>query len=186
MESLYIKNMVCERCITVVESIFLANGVKPLRLLLGEVHVESKMNDIDLVEIAHDLEGHGFELIDQSSPILVLKIKAALTELFSNHEIPDDFRLSSFLSKKFPYDYSHMSRIFSSHEDDTIEHFIIKLRIEKAKELLSYQEHNISEIAYKIGYASAAHFSRQFKKMVGDSPSDYRKNPSPRQSLARL
>lgn len=87
------------------------------------------------------------------------------------------------MTEKFPYDYSHLSRVFSQHEKDTIEHYVIKLRIEKAKELLTYKDQNVSEVAYRIGYASAAHFSRQFKKIVGLSPSRYQDNPTERKSL---
>ena len=178
--------MVCERCITIVKGIFEVNGYKPTAVSLGEVQVAKQINGPDLLSIASELNGHGFELIDQSSPVLVLKIKAALTSLFASNEISEDFKISRYLTEQLSYDYSHMSRVFSHHEEDTIEHFVIKLRIEKAKELLTYNDYNVSEIAYKLGYVSAAHFSRQFKKIVGDSPSEYRKNPSLRKSLGEL
>ena len=128
----------------------------------------------------------GFELLDSDTPILVSKIKSVLIEFFSQNVIPEDFKLSSFLLEKFPYDYSHMSRVFSHHEKDTIEHFLIMLRIERAKELLSYKNQNVSEVAYRLGYASVAHFSRQFKSKVGISPSQYQNNPSNRKSLEDL
>ena len=178
--------MVCDRCITIVKGIFEENSHSPNTVLLGEVQLAGKIDKIDLNQIEKELKNHGFELIDQSSPILVLKIKAALTSLYNGNEISEDFKLSSYLAEQLPYDYSHMSRVFSHHEGDTIEHFVIKLRIEKAKELLTYNDFNVSEIAYKLGYVSAAHFSRQFKKIVGESPSEYRKNPSLRKSLGEL
>ena len=90
------------------------------------------------------------------------------------------------MTEKFPFDYSHLSRVFSHHEKDTIEHYLIRLRIEKAKELLTYKDYNVSEVAYNLGYASAAHFSRQFKKMVGISPSVFQKNPIGRKSLENI
>ena len=136
--------------------------------------------------IEEDLKSEGFELIYDTQPVLVTRMKTALVEVFSQEEVSEKFKLSSFLTKIFPYDYSHLSRLFSHHEQDTIEQFVIRLRIEKAKELLTYKDQNISEIAYKIGYSSAAHFSRQFKKLVGVSPSQYRQNPTERKSIGKL
>jgi len=137
----------------------------------------------ELLKITAELKAKGFELIDSSTPILVTKIKSAIVTLFSQNEISEKFKLSTFLTEKFPYDYSHLSRVFSQHEKDTIEHYLIRLRIEKAKELLSYNDKSVSEVAYSLGYASAAHFSRQFKKMVGQSPSVYQNNPKGRLGL---
>lgn len=175
--------MVCDRCISSVQKVFENNGIHPINVSLGEVIVKDELPLAELAIIGRELQSHGFEIIDGSTPILITKIKTALVTLFSQNEIPEEFKLSTFLTKKFPYDYSHLSRIFSQHEKDTIEHYLIKLRIEKAKELLTYKDQNISEVAYKLGYASAAHFSRQFKKLVGVSPSVYKSNPKGRKSL---
>lgn len=178
--------MVCDRCIKSVEKIFKIHSVTTMKVLLGEVHVEMVVPEMMLNEIEKALKVEGFELIDADTPILVVKIKSSLIDLFNQNEISEDFKLSTFLTDKFPYDYSHLSRVFSHHEKDTIEHYMIRLRIEKAKELLTYKNHNVSEVAYKLGYASAAHFSRQFKKIVGVSPSIYQNNPSNRISLEDL
>lgn len=175
--------MVCDRCIRTVENIFDNNGIVPVQTTLGEVKISNPLLPTVLISIGNDLTSEGFELVDSSTPVLVTKIKAALVNLFGQNEIPEEFKLSTFLTKKFPYDYSHLSRVFSHHEKDTIEHYLIRLRIEKAKELLTYKDNNVSEIAYKLGYASAAHFSRQFKKLVGVSPSVFQRNPSGRKSL---
>ena len=175
--------MVCDRCIRTVEKIFDNNGIVPVQTTLGEVKIKNPLLPTVLIGIGHDLTSEGFELVDSSTPILVTKIKAALVKLFGQNEIPEEFKLSTFLTKKFPYDYSHLSRVFSHHEQDTIEHYLIRLRIEKAKELLTYKDNNVSEVAYKLGYASAAHFSRQFKKLVGISPSVFQSDPNGRKSL---
>ena len=175
--------MVCDRCIRTVEKVFLDKGIVPIRTTLGEVEIKNPLLSLELVGIGSALTSEGFELIDSSTPVLVTKIKAALVTLFGQNEIPEEFKLSTFLTEKFPYDYSHLSRVFSNHEKDTIEHYLIRLRIEKAKELLSYKDDNVSEIAYSLGYASAAHFSRQFKKLVGESPSVFQSRPSGRKSL---
>lgn len=175
--------MVCDRCIRTVERIFEVNGVVPIRTSLSEVEIKSPLLPMELTNIDDALKVEGFEFIDSSTPVLVTKIKAALITLYGQNEIPEEFKLSTFLTKKFPYDYSHLSRVFSHHEKDTIEHYLIRLRIEKAKKLLTYKETNVSEIAYSLGYASAAHFSRQFKKMVGVSPSVFQRSPIGRKSL---
>lgn len=175
--------MVCDRCIRTVERIFVAKSIVPLSVSLGEVEIKNPLLPLVLTNIDNELKAEGFELIDSSTPVLVTKIKAALVTLFGQNEIPEEFKLSTFLTEKFPYDYSHLSRVFSQHQKDTIEHYLIRLRIEKAKELLTYKDNNVSEVAYNLGYASAAHFSRQFKKMVGVSPSVYQNKPNGRKSL---
>ncbi|MBT8231272.1 MAG: AraC family transcriptional regulator [Bacteroidia bacterium] len=183
METIYIKNMVCDRCIASVRKIFEAKDIQPIEVSLGEVIYNEIIPNSVLAKIEDELKLQGFQLIEGDTPVLVTKIKSAIINLFNQNEIAESFKLSSFLTSKFPYDYSHISRIFSNHEKDTIEHFLIKVRIEKAKELLTYKDHNVSEVAYKLGYVSASHFSRQFKNLVGMAPSAYQNNPSGRKSL---
>ncbi len=175
--------MVCDRCIISVRQIFNNQGFETLNVSLGEVQVKEPISELDLASIDNKLRLIGFQIIDSKTPVLVIKIKSALVALYNQQEISEDFKLSTFLTEKFPYDYSHLSRVFSSHEKDTIEHYVIKLRIEKAKELLTYRDENVSEVAYRLGYSSAAHFSRQFKKLVGVSPSKYQDDPTQRKSL---
>lgn len=178
--------MVCDRCIESVRKIFLRHGKTPGNVILGEVNTKEAIDKDEIAAIDIDLRAVGFSVIDRTTPILVQRIKTALIDLFSRNEVVDGFRLSSFLTEKFPYDYSHMSRVFSHHEEGTIEQYVIKLRIERAKELLTNMDLNISEVAYRLGYASAAHFSRQFKKIVGLSPSVFRNDPRDRKSLQDL
>ncbi|MDF1696137.1 MAG: AraC family transcriptional regulator [Saprospiraceae bacterium] len=186
MKTIHIKNMVCARCILSVKAIFEKYDVIPRHVDLGTVKVDQPLEEHVLGQINQDLQKIGFQIIDKKSPILVSNIKSALIELYRKEDIPEDFKLSTFLTQKFPYDYSHLSRVFSQNERNTIEQYAIQLRIEKAKELLSYAELNISQIAYNLGYASVPHFSRQFKKLVGVSPSEFRKNPETRTSLENL
>jgi AraC-like DNA-binding protein len=186
MEKLFIKNMVCDRCISSIVRILDMNSIDYMSVTLGEVILERPLYEVQYINLSNVLKEVGFEIVDSTSPVLVLKIKASLISLFGKNEFPEKFKLSNFLTQKFPYDYSHLSRVFSSHENDTIEQYLINLRIEKAKELLSYKERNIGEVAYSLGYASAAHFSRQFKKIVGRTPTEFQSNPSDRKSLREL
>ena len=183
MEVVYIKNMVCDRCIQSVRNTFEKIDVHPTEVKLGEVHLKALPSTEHMISLKVALVETGFEWIENEVPILVTKIKSALIELFDQDDIEEEFKLSTYLTGKFPYDYSHLSRVFSNHEKDTIEHFLIKLRVEKAKEYLSYKNRNVSEVAYQLGYASVAHFSRQFKKMVGMTPSKYQQNPTDRKSI---
>jgi len=175
--------MVCDRCITSVRKIFEKFGIHPSEVKLGIVKVNESISTKTMMSIDKDLNEIGFHLVNNTTPVLVNKVKSALIELFNQNEIPEGFKLSTFLSDKFPYDYSHISRVFSQNQHYTIEHYLIELRIEKAKELLLFKDMNISEVAYKLGYSSNAHFSRQFKKLVGVSPSIYQSNPTGRRSL---
>lgn len=178
--------MVCDRCIRTVERIFEENNIPVKNVTLGEAIIENQIATNQLVVIEEQFNSEGFELIDSSIPILVSKIKTALVTLFAKGSIPESFKLSTYLSEKFSYDYSHLSRVFSHHEKDTIEQYLIRLRIEKAKELLTYKDNNVSEVAYNLGYSSVAHFSRQFKDKVGVSPSVYQNKPTGRKSLEDL
>ena len=117
--------MVCDRCIASVKQIFEAYGYRTMKVTLGEVvlNVDIKKSDLPIIE--QKLKLVGFELLDNTTPILVNKIKGALISLFNLEEINEDFKLSTYLTEKFPYDYSHLSRVFSHSEKDTIEHFLI-------------------------------------------------------------
>ena len=183
MELIFIKNMVCDRCILSVKGIFEKQRINPIDVKLGVVTVNQTISHLAMESIDADLKEVGFQLVDNATPVLVNNIKSALIGLFNKNEIPEGFKLSTFLSEKFPYDYSHISRVFSHNQNYTIEHYLIELRIEKAKELLLFKDINISEVAFKLGYSSNAHFSRQFKKLVGISPSKYQNNPTERRSL---
>lgn len=174
--------MVCDQCISSVKKILASNNIIPYAVSLGEVEIEKPLSSKERSSIKIGLTSKGYKLIDNHTPILVTKIKSALVTLFDQNEIPEEFKLSTFLCEKFSYDYSHLSRVFSHHEKDTIEHYLIWLRIEKAKELLSYKNTKVTVIAYKLGYASIAHFSRQFKEKVGVAPSIFQNNPSGKSS----
>ncbi len=178
--------MVCDRCISSIVRILDMNSIDYMSVTLGEVILERPLDESQYINFSSVLKEEGFEIIDSTSPVLILKIKASLISLFGKNEFPKKFKLSTFLTEKFPYDYSHLSRVFSSHEKDTIEQYFINLRIEKAKELLSYKDKNIGEVAYSLGYTSTAHFSRQFKKIVGKTPKDFQSNPSDRKSIREL
>ncbi|GAL86533.1 AraC family transcriptional regulator [Sporocytophaga myxococcoides] len=171
---LYIKNMVCNRCIKVVREELekLSVNVKDIRL--GEVIINSP-NEPNMTKIKEVLEENGFELLEDKKIKLVEKIKTLLIDQIHHHEGELEVNYSEFLSKEIGKDYHTLSNLFSSIENLTIEKFIILQKIEKVKEYLIYNELTLSELAYKLGYSSVAHLSNQFKQITGFSPSEFKK-----------
>lgn len=169
---LLIKNMVCGRCITVVKEILVAEGVTAKEITLGEAEIEETLSPEQRVSLARRLQEEGFELLDDPRSQLVEQIRIAVLEwVRTNNERP---KLSDYLSRYLNKDYSTLSKLFSEVRGITIERFSIQHRIEYAKELLCYSQLSTSEIAYKLGYSSQAHFSSQFKQVTGMTPKAFR------------
>ena len=174
-EKIYIKSMVCNRCIMVVRHEFEKAGIKPVDVKMGEVELTRKPNDSQLQRINSSLKDLGFEILDNQKQKLIERIKNLLIEKIQAGEIEEHFVLSNFLSKKLNKEYSQISRLFSEVEGITIEQFFILQKTEKVKEWIAYDELNLSEIAWKLGYSSVAHLSAQFKKVTGLAPSHVKK-----------
>ncbi len=174
-ETIYIKNMVCPRCIVAVRKVFTDQHVAVDSVQLGEVFV-TKSPGLDTLElIRNDLEAQGFELLNPGKSAIISKIKSTIIEQihYSTEQLTVNF--STFLSGKLNQDYSSLSRLFSSVEGVTIEKFITSQKIEKVKELLFYDELTLSQIAYQLDYSSVAHLSAQFKKETGMTPTSFKK-----------
>ncbi len=170
---LYIKNMVCDRCKTTVERLLRKHGAKIIAVQLGKVAFEAP-EEFELELFDRELTANGFELIKNPEVKLVEDLKISLLELL-NQSNPDK-NLSVYLSKRLGKEYSGMSKIFKKIEGYTLEKYFIRLKIEKAKELIQMQELSFSEIAYQLGYSSISHLSGQFKSLTGMTMSDYQKN----------
>ena len=165
--------MVCSRCTEAVEIIFKGQGIGIKNIELGEVMVD-EITDHQILSIESDLNQKGFEILKEKNSILIQKVKnIIINQIEFSNESKEKF--SVFLSKKIGYDYSYISRIFSSNTGYTIEKYFSMQRIEKTKELIKYDELNLSEIAYKLNYSSVAHLSKQFKQVTGMSPSEFKK-----------
>ena len=172
---LHIKNMVCDRCIMVVNQQLAALGFTVARSVLGQVEINESPDETGLSKLRSALKLLGFELIDQKRDQLVERIKNVIVEMV-HHTDPDDIRInySDFISSRLDIDYSYLSSLFSESEDITIEKYIINQKIEKVKELLEYDELNLNQIALKMGYSSTAHLSTQFKNVTGITPSKFK------------
>lgn len=171
---LYIKNMVCNRCIMVVKNELEKLGYEPANVSLGEVELNSELTDTEKQNLDDHLQTFGFELIDDRKSRLIGQIKSLIIELVhqQNNELKSN--LSDYLSIKLHHDYTYLSNLFSEVEGTTIEKYFIAQKIEKVKELLVYDELSLSEIAFRLNYSSVAYLSNQFKKVTGLTPSHFR------------
>jgi len=176
MNRLYIKNMVCNRCIKVVKEELEKLGIVIKKISLGEVETESAIGKELLQKVKAVLEENGFELIEDKKVKTIEKIKNIIIETIYGKEefLSGSKNFSGLLEKEIGLDYSYLSSLFSSLESITIEQYIIVQKIERAKEFLRYGELTLSEIAYKLGYSSVQHLSNQFKKITGFSASEFK------------
>jgi len=167
--------MVCDRCIMVVRQILDKQHLSTLAVNLGEAEVEGILDQEQLKRLEVELLAVGFELLDDRKRRLIERVKTVIIEKI--HNVGDMLRkekFSVFLQEQLAIDYSYLSTLFSQTEGITIEQFIILQRIERAKELLVYNELTLSEIAYKLDYSSVQHLSTQFKKVTGLTPSHFK------------
>jgi AraC family transcriptional regulator len=172
---LFIKNMVCQRCIMTVEGILKNSGVSSGKVSLGEVELHAELTEDKLSEIETELNKVGFELIEKRVNKIVDKIKKLVLEYIGKYADDERLKLSAFITNHIHYDYSYLSDLFSSIEGITIEQFFIVQRIERVKELIVYDELSLTEIAYQTGFSSVHHLSAQFKKVTGLTPSHFKK-----------
>ncbi len=174
MTTLHIKNMVCNRCVMVVEGLLRELGIEPISVTLGEVVLPSAPGGHKLAEIKTALQAVGFELIDDRRSRLIEQVKNAIVELVHHSDNSLKTNLSDYIAGRVHHDYGYVSNLFSEIENTTIEKYFIAQKIERVKELLVYGEMNLNEIADTMGYSSAAHLSAQFKKVTGLTPSHFR------------
>jgi len=171
---LHIKNMVCNRCKMVVKAELEKLGFKPLLVELGEVTLSENITADDKIKIAEQLSHFGFGLLEDKKAQIAEQIKTAIINLVHYTLEPLKINLSAYLSEQLKQEYTGLSSIFSEVENQTIEKYFIAQKIEKAKEMLTYGELTLSEIAAQLNYSSVAHLSAQFKKVTGITPSVYK------------
>lgn len=171
---LHIKNMVCDRCKMVVKSELEKLGLQLLSVELGTVETKSTIDESLKNEISRVLMSLGFELIDDKKSRVIEKIKALLIDLIQNKNADLNQNLSSYIANNLNHDYSKLSNLFSEVEGISIEKYYINLKVEKAKELIMYDELSLSEIADLLNYSSVAHLSNQFKKITGFTPTHFK------------
>jgi len=173
--TLHIKNMVCNRCVKAVQNEIIKLQLSIKSIELGKVTVAEKISDKQRETLRIVLLENGFELIDDRKSQLVDAIKTLVIEkVHHSNSVDETINTSAYLSDKLGFDYSYLSKLFSAVVGITIEKYIIHQRIERAKELLAYNELSLKEIAFQMGYSSTQHLSSQFKKVTGLTPSHFK------------
>ena len=141
---------------------------------LGEIEIKGDITEKQRRELKTNLLRSGLELMDDKKAILIEKIKTVIIEMIHYDDDVPKIKNSEYISKKLQYDYTYLANLFSETTGTTIEHFIIIHKIERVKELMIYDELNLTQISYKLNYSSVAHLSNQFKKITGLTPSFFK------------
>ncbi|MBC7423345.1 MAG: AraC family transcriptional regulator [Ferruginibacter sp.] len=171
---LYIKYMVSNRCKVIVKEELQKLMIHHLAVNLGQVEILENITARQREQIKHGLALSDLELMDDKKAMLIEKIKNVIIEMVHYEEELPKVNFSDYLTEKLNYNYTYLANLFSETESTTIEHFIIIHKIEKVKELILYDELNLTQIADKLHYSSVAHLSHQFKKVTGLTPSFFR------------
>jgi AraC-like DNA-binding protein len=166
--------MVCIRCQQIVKTELEKLGLQYVDVKIGEANIIGNITSKQMEQLFASLKRSGFILMDDKKSILVEKIKSTIIELVHYTEDQIKVNLSDYLCSKLNYDYTYLANLFSEINGITIEKFYLAHKIEKVKELIVYDELNLTEIAYKMHYSSVAHLSNQFKKITGLTPSEFR------------
>ena len=174
MTTLFIKNMVCNRCIMVVQNELDKFDLEVKNIRLGEVILDKEPTTKEKDKLEKALILLGFEVIDDRKSLIIEKIKNIIIDLVHHQDNDTKKNISDILSSKLHHDYNYLSNLFSEVEGTTIEKYFIAQKIEKVKELLVYDELSLSEIAFRLNYSSVAYLSNQFKKVTGLTPSHFK------------
>ncbi len=178
IQELFIKNMVCDRCIWVVRHELERLGYVVEQIELGRATIGRATRgdaSVDLTTIGSALESHGFALLTDRNTRVINQVKTLIIDLIQSGRIATlKTTLSDYLAEQVGLDYAHLSHLFSTTESLTVEKFWIMQRVERAKELLSYDEVPISDVARQLGYSSVAYLTNQFKQLTGLTPAAYR------------
>lgn len=176
MMKIYIKNMVCSRCLKVIKQELEQLNIKVESIELGSVVIDDTGRDVEelLRQIEKVLHANNFEIMHSPDEILIERIKHFLVTRIEELPLDSTKNLSDILSETFNHEYKSLSKLFSASENITIEKYFIRLKIEKVKELIQLRQYTFSEIGYLLDYNNVNHLSRQFKEVTGDSMTEYK------------
>ena len=179
MTTIYVKNMHCDCCVNLLKLLLKQEKYPATYIKKGLINIETNNKTI-IANLISFLNKNGFPVIENKELILLEQIKQAVNELVMNMNNANSIvRRSDYLIEKTGYSYQYLSRIFSKYENQTLEKYIITLKIEKVKELLRTDEYTLSEIAYMMDYSSVQYLSAQFKKITGISVTEFRAKYQP-------
>lgn len=174
MYNLFIKNMVCNRCILVVQNELDKLGLDVKSIGLGEIILVNELGAEQKEKLDKALVFLGFRIIGDKKHRIIEKVKNTIIALVHHQDNDAKTNLSEILSSQLHHDYNYLSNLFSEIEGTTIEKYFIAQKIEKVKELLVYDELSLSQIAFRLNYSSVAYLSNQFKKVTGLTPSHFK------------
>lgn len=169
----HVKNMVCQRCILMVKNILESLEIEGI-VSMGKIEVSNKISLSIQNLLIEKLEYVGLEIIESRTQRLIAEVKLAVSDYLSLGFDSQKYKLSKFISSKVSYDFTYLSDLFSKIEGLTIERYFILQRLEKVRELITYDQLSLSEIAFETGFSSVHHLSAQFKKIFGITPSQYK------------
>lgn len=172
---LYVKYMVSIRCKMLVKAELEALNLHFRTVELGEIEIIENITPEQRIQLKKALVLSGLELMDDKKAILIERIKGVIVEMVHYAEEQPKYKFSEYISEKLQYDYTYLANLFSEVTGTTIENYIISHKIERVKELLIYDELNLTEISYLLNYSSVAHLSMQFKKVTGLTPTFFKK-----------
>jgi AraC family transcriptional regulator len=173
---IYIKNMVCIRCVMAVRSVLQTMGIRFHSIELGKVQLAENLGSDTLHNLNKALSHYELELMNGRRQILAERIRTLIIEKLHSPQIEEGFRFSEFLSNQLNYDYTYLANVFSETEGCTIEKYYIIQKVERVKELLLYEGMTVTDIAYLLNYSSVGHLCRQFKKLTGQTPAKFKDN----------
>lgn len=171
---IFVKYMVSNRCKMAVKAALKELGLHFIVVDLGEVEIMETLNPVQRLALHQALQESGLELMDDRRAVLIERINNVITEMIHHTEEMPKVNYSEYISQKLGYDYTYLSNVFSEVKGITIQQFVILHKIERVKELLLYEELNLTEISYRMHYSSVAHLSNQFKKVTGLTPSQFK------------
>lgn len=180
--------MVCPRCVESVTYMAEELQLPVSNVEIGCITFSRDLKQDEIQQLSGKLEGKGFELVSNRKEEIVSRIQATLLDYVDHLENNrDPLKVSTFLKNKLPYNYSYLSQLFSQEKEVTIEQYLIKLKIERVKEILGYNQFTLSEIAWKLNYSSVQYLSNQFKSVTGMTVTQYlNQNDNKRISLDQL
>ena len=174
--TIYIKNMVCIRCKMIVRKILDDIGIEYWNVEFGLAKLKQPINEAQKKLISNALRLWGLEILQDSTGILVEKIKGSVMKMIRDDETVNRLKTSHYLSRNLHYNYTYLANVFARETGICLSDYIIAHKIQKAKEMLMYENLTVSEIAWKLNYSSVAHLSNQFVKITGMRPSIFKKS----------
>lgn len=174
LETVHIKNMVCLRCIRVVDKVLSREGFYVKFVDMGLAVIDSE--DLNRKKLSKVLKDNGFELLEGKTSKLIKDLKTFIVQFIRSGKLENEkLKFSVVLEKKFGKSIGYLGKLFSQSENNTLEKYILAQKIEYVKELIVYNELTLTEIAYQLGYSSVTHLSSQFRQVTGFSPTQFKK-----------